>query len=48
MANTAGKLSNESFLTKAPANVVEGFRKRLGELEVIRAKTKGKLEELNC
>jgi valyl-tRNA synthetase len=48
MANTTGKLANEAFLTKAPANVVEGFRRRLGELEVIRAKTKGKLDELNC
>ena len=40
------QLSNEQFLAKAPANVVEGMRKRAEELHILREKTKSKLEEL--
>jgi valyl-tRNA synthetase len=46
IANGQRQLSNEGFLAKAPASVVEGLRKRAGELKVLREKTKSKLEEL--
>ena len=46
IANGQRQLSNEGFLAKAPANVVEGLRKRAGELAELREKTKRKLEEL--
>jgi valyl-tRNA synthetase len=46
IANGQRQLSNEGFLAKAPANVVEGLRKRAQELQVLREKTKSKLEEL--
>jgi valyl-tRNA synthetase len=48
IANGQRQLSNEQFLAKAPANVVEGMRKRAKELEGLRAKAKSKLEELGC
>ena len=47
-ANGQRQLSNEQFLAKAPANVVEGLRKRATELEGLRAKAKSKMEELGC
>jgi valyl-tRNA synthetase len=46
IANGQRQLSNEGFLAKAPASVVEGLRKRAGELTALREKTKSKLEEL--
>jgi valyl-tRNA synthetase len=46
IANGQRQLSNEGFLAKAPANVVEGLRKRAGELAGLREKAKSKLEEL--
>jgi valyl-tRNA synthetase len=46
IANGQRQLSNEGFLAKAPANVVEGLRKRAGELVGLREKTKSKLEDL--
>jgi len=46
IANSQRQLGNEQFLAKAPAHVVEGIRKRAGELEIVFAKTKSKLEEL--
>ncbi len=46
IANGQRQLSNEGFLAKAPANVVEGLRKRAGELAELREKAKRKLEEL--
>jgi valyl-tRNA synthetase len=46
IANGQRQLSNEGFLAKAPANVVEGLRKRAGELAGLREKAKNKLEEL--
>jgi len=48
IANGDRQLSNDGFLAKAPARVVDGLRKRRGELEVLRAKTKSKMEELGC
>ena len=38
IANSTRQLGNEQFLAKAPAKVVEGMRKRLAELEVLREK----------
>jgi valyl-tRNA synthetase len=46
IANGQRQLSNEQFLAKAPADVVEGLRRRAKELEVLRDKTKSKLDEL--
>jgi len=46
IANGQRQLSNEGFLAKAPANVVEGLKKRNGELADLREKAKRKLEEL--
>jgi valyl-tRNA synthetase len=42
------QLSNEQFLSKAPAKVVEGLRNRRQELEILREKTKSKMAELGC
>ena len=47
-ANNARQLGNEQFLAKAPAKVVEGLRRRAGELAVMLDKTKSKLKELGC
>ena len=47
IANGQRQLGNEQFLAKAPAQVVEGIRKRAGELTVLREKTQGKLEEIS-
>ncbi|MBI3645155.1 MAG: valine--tRNA ligase [Acidobacteriales bacterium] len=46
IANGQRQLSNEQFLAKAPANVVEGLRKRAEELQVLREKTVAKLKEV--
>ena len=48
IANGQRQLGNEQFLAKAPAQVVEGIRKRAGELVVLREKTQGKLAEMGC
>jgi len=45
-ANGQRQLTNEQFLAKAPAKVVEGIRKRAQELENLREKVKSKLDEL--
>jgi valyl-tRNA synthetase len=46
IANGERQLANKQFLAKAPAQVVEGIRKRMQELEILREKTKSKLDEL--
>jgi len=46
IANGQRQLGNEHFLAKAPASVVEGIRKRMQELEVLREKAGSKLQEL--
>ena len=46
IANGQRQLSNEQFLAKAPATVVEGLRRRAEELKVLREKTVAKLKEL--
>jgi valyl-tRNA synthetase len=45
-ANGHRQLSNEQFLAKAPAKVVEGMKARAEELRVLREKTLAKLKEL--
>jgi len=42
------QLSNEQFLSKAPAHVVDGLRSRRQELDILREKTKNKMTELRC
>jgi valyl-tRNA synthetase len=45
-ANGQRQLSNEQFLAKAPAKVVEGLKTRAEELKALREKVVAKLEEL--
>jgi len=47
IANGERQLSNEGFLAKAPAKVVEGLRKTLEERKTMREKTKAALDELD-
>jgi len=42
------QLSNQQFLSKAPAKVVEGLRSGLQELLVMRDKAQAKINELGC
>jgi valyl-tRNA synthetase len=46
MANGQRQLDNEQFLTKAPAHVVEGIRKRAQDLVVQQEKAKSQLKAL--
>ncbi len=46
IGNGQRQLSNQQFLSKAPAKVVDGMRARFAELEVLRAKIRSKLDEL--
>ena len=48
IANGQRQLGNDQFLAKAPAQVVDGIRKRAGELAVLREKTQVKLAEIGC
>jgi valyl-tRNA synthetase len=48
LSNADRQLSNEGFLAKAPANVVEGLRRRAAELSVLIPKTRAALDSLNC
>jgi valyl-tRNA synthetase len=45
-ANAERQLSNQGFLAKAPAQVVEGLRKRLEEVKVLLAKNAAALQAL--
>jgi valyl-tRNA synthetase len=47
VSNADRQLSNEGFLAKAPANVVEGLRRRAAELGVLIPKTRAALDSLN-
>jgi len=47
-SNADRQLSNEGFLAKAPASVVEGLRRRAAELGVLIPKTRAALDSLNC
>jgi len=40
-------LQNEAYLAKAPAQVVDGLRRRRGELQVLTEKAKAALGELD-
>ena len=44
--NGQRQLGDEQFLSKAPAQVVEGIRRRAQELQVLRSKTETALNEL--
>jgi len=46
--NNQRQLSNEQFLAKAPAQVVEGMRRRAAELVVLWDKTISQMKELDC
>ena len=48
VSNADRQLANEGFLAKAPANVVEGLRRRAAELSVLIPKTRSALESLDC
>jgi len=48
LTRATGQLSNEAFLSKAPANVVEGLKKRKAEVEVLVQKTTEALGELGA
>jgi valyl-tRNA synthetase len=47
IANVQRQLGNDQFLSKAPAQVVEGLRRREPELAALREKTQSKLQELH-
>ena len=46
LAGAQARLGDEQFLSKAPAQVVEGLRKQVEELTVLRGKILAKLKEL--
>jgi valyl-tRNA synthetase len=48
VSNAERQLANEGFLAKAPANVVEGLRRRAAELSVLIPKTRAARDGLNC
>ena len=48
LGRASAQLSNETFLSKAPAQVVDGLKKRRGEVEVLVEKAKAALQELEC
>ena len=48
LGNNQKQMGNEQFLAKAPAQVVEGLRKRAAELGVLREKCNSKLAEMEC
>jgi len=48
LASSQARLTDEGFLGKAPAHVVEGLRKQVGELLVVRDKALAKMKELGC
>jgi valyl-tRNA synthetase len=45
-ANAERQLGNQTFLAKAPPNVVEGLRRRAGEIDVLLEKTRNALNQL--
>ena len=46
-ANNQRQLGNENFLNKAPVHVVEGLRRREGELKLLLEKTRAALKQLD-
>jgi valyl-tRNA synthetase len=47
-ANAERQLANTDFLNKAPEAVVNGLRKRAGELTLLIPKTRAAMASLNC
>jgi valyl-tRNA synthetase len=47
-SNAERQLGNEGFLSKAPANVVDGLRKRSTEVVGLLEKTRAAMRELSC
>jgi len=47
LSSAQTRLGDEQFLSKAPAHVVEGLRKQVEELTVLRGKILAKLKELS-
>jgi valyl-tRNA synthetase len=47
-ANAERQLTNQNFLAKAPSHVVEGLKKRAGELDLLLEKAKAALGQLGC
>jgi valyl-tRNA synthetase len=48
LGNNQKQLGNGQFLAKAPEKVIEGLRRRGGELVVLQEKTLSKMKELGC
>src|SRR5581483_5397584 len=48
LGRATSQLSNDAFLAKAPANVVEGLKKRRAEVEVLVEKARAALDELDA
>ena len=48
VARANGKLSNEGFLAKAPANLVEAEREKLAQAQDKVAKLKARMEEMEA
>ena len=46
LARGTAQLNNEAFLSKAPANVVEGLKRRKAEVEMLVEKANAALGEL--
>ncbi len=46
LGNALRQLANQQFLSKAPAHVVEGLRKREAELKILLQKAKDALDSL--
>jgi valyl-tRNA synthetase len=46
LTGAQARLGDEQFLSKAPAHVVEGLRKQVEELTLLREKILAKLKEL--
>ena len=48
LTRATGQLNNEAFLAKAPANVIEGLKRRKAEVEMLVQKTNDALGELGA
>ncbi len=47
LTSAQARFSDDQFLTKAPSHVVEGLRKQVDELTILREKILAKLKELS-
>jgi valyl-tRNA synthetase len=46
LASSQGRLADEGFLAKAPPHVVEGLRKQVSEMEIVRDKARAQMKEI--